>query len=114
MRSKFFPDRCRELVFFPGEKRLGYEAVGEDWYQLDIHQFNQLREGERKRGEVYEVAAQFRVYLVSELRGVLIVVDVNSQVSEPPKWRSVSENIFATSLVSVARVLSERLREIGA
>ena len=64
-----FPDRCRELVYSAGEKRVGYEAVREDWYQLDIHQFNQLREGEAKRVEVYEVAVQFRVYLVSELRG---------------------------------------------
>ena len=79
MRSKLLPDRCFELIYFAGEKRLGYEAVGEDWYQLDIHQFNQLREGEAKRGEVYEVAVQFRVYLVSELRGMLIVVDVNPQ-----------------------------------
>ena len=36
------------------------------------------------------------------------VVRRTSQVEE------VSENIFATSLVSVARVPSERLREIGA
>ena len=86
MRSKLFPDRCRELIYFAGEKRVGYEAVGEDWYQLDIHQFNQLREGEAKRGEVYEVVAQFRVYLVSELRGVLIVVDVNPQVFVALPW----------------------------
>ena len=44
MRSKLFPDRCRELIYFAGEKRVGYEAIGEDWYQLDIHQFNQLRQ----------------------------------------------------------------------
>ena len=65
---------------------VGYEAVGEDLYQLDIHQFNQLREGEAKRGEVYEVAVQFRVYLVSELRGVLIVVDVNPKVFVALPW----------------------------
>ena len=53
---------------------------------MDIHQFNQLREGEAKRGKVYEVAAQFRVYLVSELRGVLIVVDVNTQVFVALSW----------------------------
>ena len=39
MRSKLFPDRCRELIYFAGEERVGYEAVGEDWYQLDIHAF---------------------------------------------------------------------------
>ena len=86
MRSKLFPDCCRELIYFTGEKGVGYEAVGEDWYQLDIHQFNQLREGEAERGEVYEVAVQFLVYLVSELRGVLIVVDVNPQVFVALLW----------------------------
>ena len=49
MRSKLSADRCRELIYFDGEKRVGNEAVGEDRYQLDIHQFNQLREGEAKR-----------------------------------------------------------------
>ena len=79
MRSKFLPDCFRELVYFAGEKGVGYEAVGENWYQLDIHQFNQLREGEAEGGEMYEVAVQFRVNLVTELRGVLVVVDVNPQ-----------------------------------
>ena len=55
---------------------------------MDIHQFNQLREGEAKQGKVYEVAVQFRVYLVSELRGVLIVVDVNTQVFVALPWLS--------------------------
>ena len=59
MRSKLSLDLCREIIYFAGEKRVGYEAVGEDWYQLDIHQFNKLEEGEAKRGEVYEVAVQF-------------------------------------------------------
>ena len=36
--------------------------------------------------EVYEVAAQFRVYLVSELLGVLVVVDVNPQVFVALPW----------------------------
>ena len=53
---------------------------------MDIHQFNQLREGEAKRGKVYEVAVQFGVYLVSELRGVLIAIDVNTQVFVAPSW----------------------------
>ena len=48
--------------------------------------FTSLTEGEAKRGEVYKVAAQFRVYLVSELRGVLIVVDVNPQVFVALPW----------------------------
>ena len=86
MRSKLFPDCFRELISFAGEKGVGYEAVGENWYQLDIHQFNQLREGEAEGGEMYEVAVQFRVYLVTELRGVLVVVDVNPQVFVALSW----------------------------
>ena len=35
---------------------------------------------------MYEVAVQFRVYLVSELRAVLIVVDVNTQVFVAFPW----------------------------
>ena len=35
---------------------------------------------------MYEVAVQFRVYLVSELRGVLIVVDLNTQVFVALPW----------------------------
>ena len=32
MRSKLFPDRCREFIYFAGEERVGNEAVGEDWH----------------------------------------------------------------------------------
>ena len=50
--------------------------IGISWTFTSLTSSGRVRQS---GGKVYEVAAQFRVYLVSELRGVLIVVDVNPQ-----------------------------------